>query len=94
MATTSKTTAVSKTSTKKPAAVKKAAPALSKKPAATKAKPEAKPKKSASLKIGAHERYKMTEVAAYFIAEKQGFTGNPVDFWLQAEQQISKLLKT
>jgi len=93
MATTSKTTAASKTSTKKPAAVKKAAPAPAKKPAATKAKPVAKAKKTVSLKISPHERYKMTEVAAYFIAEKHGFTGNPVDFWLQAEQQISKLLK-
>jgi hypothetical protein len=35
--------------------------------------------------------YKMTEVAAYYIAQKNGFAGNPSDYWIAAEAQISAL---
>ncbi len=84
MATTAKT-ASPKTSAKKEAAVKKS--------------PEKKlaaPKKAAAAKkpkaISAEERYRMTEVAAYFIAERNGFAGSPSDYWIAAEKQISDLL--
>ena len=42
---------------------------------------------------GAEERYRMVEVAAYYIAERNGFAGDPSAFWAEAEMQISKLLK-
>ena len=37
--------------------------------------------------------YKMTEVAAYYIAQNNGFAGNPSDYWIAAEAQISALYK-
>jgi hypothetical protein len=70
-------TAVKKTTSKKTATAKPAAPAKT---------------KSSPRKISAEERYKMTEVAAYFLAERNGFKGNPVEYWEQAEAQISQLL--
>jgi hypothetical protein len=87
-----KTTTASKaTAAKKPAAakatpVKKAA--VAKKPAAKKAAaPTVKP-----AKISPEERYRMVEVAAYFMAERNGFKGSPVEYWTAAEAQIAKLL--
>jgi hypothetical protein len=89
-ATTAKTTASKTTSpAKKPVTTKAATtkkPVAAKKPAATK---KAAPK---SGKIGPEERYRMVEVAAYFLAERNGFTGSPVDYWTAAEIQITKLL--
>ncbi|MFW5432531.1 MAG: DUF2934 domain-containing protein [Methylophilaceae bacterium] len=69
-----------KTTPKKP--VKKTA--SPKKPAA---------KKSAvkkARKISAVERYKMIEIAAYYIAEQNNFQGNAIDFWIAAEEEVSK----
>lgn len=40
----------------------------------------------------AEERYKMIQEAAYFLAEKNGFAGNPADYWGAAEQQINMLI--
>jgi hypothetical protein len=37
--------------------------------------------------------YKMTEVAAYYIAQNNDFSGNPSDYWIAAEAQISALFK-
>lgn len=51
-------------------------------------KPAAKKTKAATSDL--EQRYKLIEVAAYFIAEKNGFVGNPVDYWIAAELQISK----
>lgn len=89
MATTKATTtpASAKPAAKKPAVKKTAVkkPAV-KKPAAKKAAP----KKS---KLGAEALYKMTEVAAYYIALNDSFSGNPSEYWLQAEIQISNLHK-
>ncbi len=31
----------------------------------------------------------MIEVAAYYIAEKHGFAGSAVDYWVQAEIEIN-----
>lgn len=76
----------------KPAAAKK--PAAPKKAAAPKAAAAKKP--AAAKKVvaarGAEERYRMVEVAAYYIAERNGFAGDPTVFWTEAEAQITKLL--
>jgi len=87
---TEKPKAASKVAAPKKAAAPKAAPA--KKPAAE--KKVATPKKATTKKskAGPEERYRMTEVAAYFIAERDSFAGSPVDYWIAAEIQISKLL--
>lgn len=40
------------------------------------------------------ERERMIQYAAYHIAEKDGFkSGKETEYWLQAEQQISDLLR-
>lgn len=51
------------------------------------AKPKASTAKTA--KAGAPERYRMIEVAAYYIAEKHGFAGSAADYWVQAEIEIN-----
>jgi len=81
---------------KKPRAVKaKKAPA--KKPAVKKTTATKKPatKKAPAKKVTANPEalYKMTEVAAYYIALNDGFKGNPSDYWIAAEIQIKKLHK-
>jgi hypothetical protein len=92
------TMAISKTATKTPASAKKAAPkkAAPKVVAAKKTavkKPAAK-KVSApkSGSVSGFERYKMIEVAAYYMAEKKGFAGNSTDYWVAAEKEINKKL--
>jgi hypothetical protein len=35
----------------------------------------------------------MVETAAYFIAERNNFTGSSADYWIAAEVQIKKMLK-
>ncbi|HEY8354164.1 MAG TPA: DUF2934 domain-containing protein [Methylophilaceae bacterium] len=42
--------------------------------------------------IRPEERHHMVEVAAYFLAERNGFAGNPVEYWTAAERQISQQL--
>lgn len=75
---TTKTVTPKKIATKKTAVVKKASPRkVSVK--TTKPSPEA--------------LYKMTEVAAYYIALNHGFSGNPSDYWIAAEAQITALYK-
>jgi hypothetical protein len=76
--TTTKSSVKNAESAKKPAAKK---PAVAKKTTAAKAR-----------KIGAEERYKMIEVAAYYIAENNNFQGSAIDFWIAAEEEISKKL--
>lgn len=84
------------TTAKKPATTRAAAA----KPAAA-PKKTTTPRKSSSSKtkavapssqISAEERYRMVEVAAYFLAERNGFAGSPVEYWTAAEAQIDKLL--
>lgn len=83
-ATAAKSTAAKKTTaTKKPAVAGKST--VAKKPAASK-------KTAKSIGAGPEERYRMIEVAAYFLAERNGFAGSPVDYWTAAEIQINKLL--
>lgn len=64
-----------------------------KKTAAAKPKASTTTKKTSTAKTakaGAPEqRYRMIEVAAYYIAEKNGFAGNAADYWVQAEIEIN-----
>jgi hypothetical protein len=85
-------TATSKPTTTKTATVKKAAPKKTtvKKPAAKSTTKKAATKKTAA---SPEALYKMTEVAAYYIALNDGFKGNPSDYWIQAEIQIKELHK-
>ena len=72
-----KKVAVKKTPTDKTVAAKKT---VTKKPAAKK-----------TSKPSPEALYKMTEVAAYYIAQNNDFSGNPSDYWIAAEAQISAL---
>lgn len=54
-------------------------------------------KKTSTKKSGAvvpefspGERYKMIEIAAYYIAEKNNFSGNAAEYWVLAEREISQ----
>ena len=71
---------------------KKAAPkaVAAKKPAA-KAAPKAvvAPKKPAP---SPEQRYKMIEEAAYYIAERHGFSGDSAFFWATADAEINAKL--
>ena len=91
---------------KKPAAPKAAKPAAPaekraaapKKPTAPKtagaAKAPSKPRapKASKAAVSPEARYRMIQDAAYFIAEKHGFTGDNHAFWLQAEHEIDAKL--
>lgn len=83
---TEKTSAEKKPAATKAATTSKAKSTVEKKAAAKKASP-AKPKKT-----DAADRYKMTEVAAYYIAERNNFAGSAVDYWIAAEAEITKKL--
>lgn len=87
-AATIKKAAAPKATAKPKASAAKTATAAKKTTAAkSAAKPAAKKSKASTANL--QERYKMIEVAAYYIAEKNGFSGNPVDYWIAAEAQIS-----
>ena len=69
--------------------------AIFKKTTAAKAakKPAAAAKKSAAApKVSPEERQKMIEREAYFIAEKQGFQGDPQAHWLEAVKKVDAML--
>ncbi|AKR43647.1 DUF2934 domain-containing protein [Methylophilus sp. TWE2] len=84
------TSKTSDTSAKKSTAAKKAAPKTT---VSKTAKPAATRKKTAKPTITTSEdRYKMIEVAAYYIAEKNGFGHDHLNYWLQAEKQIDHQL--
>lgn len=105
--TAAKTTVVKKAAVKKPATAvaakkKTATPAekseatpAAKNTAAIKNKP-IKDKKAAPAKVWVkptpEERYRMIETAAYFIAERSNFQGDPAAFWSAAEIEIATLL--
>lgn len=86
---------------KKPAA--SVAPVAPKAPAAKKAPAKAAPAKSAAapaLAVNAipvltpDQRRYYVEVAAFYIAERRGFHGgSQMDDWVQAEQEIDRLLR-
>lgn len=78
-----------KTATKTP--VKKSAPKKTTVRKTTAAKATTtKTSTTKARKISAEERYKMIEVAAYYIAEHNHFQGNAIDFWIAAEEEVSK----
>lgn len=85
-------TAEKKVSTAKVVTPKKVAPkkALPKKTESKKAPAKKTAKKSSD--ISGFERYKMIEVAAYYMAEKNGFAGHAADYWIAAEKEIDKKL--
>jgi len=59
----------------------------------SKTKRPAKAKAVTRPEITAESRRQMIEEAAYFRAEKRGFTsGDPVNDWLIAEEEIDQLL--
>ena len=76
-----------KASTAQPTATKQPADARS-----SKAKTAAPQQADMPRELSAEERYRMTEVAAYFMAERNNFSGNPVEYWQAAESQISQML--
>ncbi|BBL72168.1 DUF2934 domain-containing protein [Methylogaea oryzae] len=86
----------SKPATRRPASANKKSAG----DAVPKTKAAAAPKRAAAKKpaapAGAHvspeERYKMTEVAAYYIAQRDGFAGDAKAYWAEAERQIDNLL--
>ncbi|MBU2857831.1 DUF2934 domain-containing protein [Acidithiobacillus ferrooxidans] len=45
-------------------------------------------------RMPAEERYCMIAEAAYFIAERGGFTGDGETCWLEAEHEIDRMLGT
>lgn len=66
--------------------------AIFKKTTASK-KPVAAAKKSAAApKVSPEERQKMIEREAYFIAEKQGFQGDPQAHWAAAVKKVDAML--
>lgn len=69
----------------------KAAPAKAAKPAAKK---PAAPRKSKSTgqPITTAARLQHIEIAAYYIAEKSGFSRDPADCWAAAESEVDGLL--
>jgi len=81
-----KTTA-KKTTTKKTTVKTTAKKAAAKKPAK---KTVAKKTTTRVRKVSAEERYKLIEVAAYYIAEQNNFAGSPVEYWVAAEAEINK----
>jgi hypothetical protein len=71
--------------TKSKPAVKKAAASE-----ATVKKAAAKPRaKKAENILSNKDRYEMIQYAAYLIAERNAFVGDPNVFWAEAEAQIS-----
>lgn len=74
---------------KKPVAKKPAAA----KAAALKKTPAAPAGAGKALGITPEERYRMIATAAYYRAEKRGFVGgDPVQDWLEAEAEFTKLI--
>ncbi|MDP3678703.1 MAG: DUF2934 domain-containing protein [Methylotenera sp.] len=74
------------TQTKKPAVQKAAAPETSVK----KAPPNPRAKKIVPV-LSNQERYEMIQKTAYFIAEHNGFVGDPHAFWAEAEAQVNAI---
>ncbi|MCX7010268.1 MAG: DUF2934 domain-containing protein [Kiritimatiellaeota bacterium] len=63
------------------------------KPVAAPAVPAVKPTVAPTAKqMSAAERAKMIEIAAYVLAEKNGFQGDAQKYWLQAEKDVDAKL--
>lgn len=106
--TTTKAPAKAKTAAKTAAAPKQAAPAKAapaKAAAKTAAKPTAVKKVAAKAAarggkatgkptvVAPEQRRQLVQVAAYFIAERRGFSsGREVEDWLEAEAEVERML--
>jgi hypothetical protein len=76
----------------KAAATPVAKPAAKAAPASVGAS-KAKPKAAAKPALSADQRNNYVEVAAFYIAERRGFTlGNPADDWSAAEAEVDRLI--
>jgi len=79
-----------------PAAAPVAAAAPAKKPAAKKpsaAKTVLKPSTAPKPVLSTEQRNHFVAVAAFYIAERRGFTlGNPTDDWIAAEEEVDRLI--
>lgn len=95
-ASPAKATAI-KAAAPKPAtrpAVKPAVKPVAKPVTPSLAQPAKTPLLTVKPKISAEQRRNYIEVAAYFIAERTGFSAvNALDHWTQAEAEIDRLLK-
>jgi len=93
---TEKATAKKTTATAKPAAKTATTKTVAaEKVAATKtAAPIAKsaPRKAAAPALSPEQRYRMVQDAAYYLAEKNGFRGSAMDYWIAAEAEIKVFL--
>lgn len=67
-------------------------PVAEKKPAAAKKAPAAKKAAAGQWNPGNEERYNMVQVAAFYLAERDNFASNPVEYWTAAEIQITGML--
>lgn len=87
-----KKTSVSKPkqAVKKPAAAPVAAAPAEPRKRVTRKSKAAHP---APIQVTPEERQKMIELAAYFRAEKAGFTGDPHEHWVAAEKEVDAMLK-
>lgn len=92
MATSKNTENGSKKSTAKKAAAPKAD--ASKTPAKKTAGKTATPSKKTSSPsiVTSAKRLQMIEETAYYIAEKNGFYGHSIEYWLAAEKEVDSKL--
>ncbi len=57
------------------------------------AKPKVSKAAKPTLTVNQEQRARYVEVAAFYIAERRGFTaGNPTDDWLAAEAEVDRLI--
>jgi hypothetical protein len=54
-------------------------------------RPAKRPAKPRSM--SPEEHYCMIQEAAYFLAEKDGFKGDPFEYWVKAESEVAARLK-
>jgi hypothetical protein len=92
--TKSKSTTAKKPAPAKPAAPKKTAaakkPATPRKSSTKKTAPS--PAAAPKMVLSPQERYTWIQTRAYYIAEADGFRGDPKEYWAQAEMHIDSLL--
>ncbi len=86
-----KTTAATGKASAKTATTRNTA-TTSNRPAATRAQTAGKKTAAPALTPTPEERYKMIQDAAYFMAEKSGFLGGAMDYWMAAEIEIDAAL--
>lgn len=63
-----------------------------KKPIVAKAAKKPVAAKKSGSKATPEERFRMIEQAAYFRAERVGFSGDPAEHWAAAEKDVDKIL--